>query len=417
MDFPYGVPRHLEHLTKYADFGEPNEVTVEVQGKCPECGSERLRFADEYDEARDDNVVLCEDCNHWCLEYELDISDPDTDDQRTNDESGSFEATGVGEKIAAPEDEIYGLDEGFGQYAETFESPSVGGSSVISWDDPQASNKSLVGGKAANLAELQQAGLPVPVGFSIPSYVFENAVPDPEHLRSLLASQQYEEAVQYVQTQVQVPADEILAAFDSLGVDRVAVRSSAVAEDSEDASYAGRQDTFLYQSRDGGAQEPRSPDPDYGVVEAVRQCWASWVAPRAVKYREDIGPEAVTDLRMAVVVQTMLEPSAGGVGMSEDPSGGGGLMLIRADTIQLEVGDAPWKVVAGETADVYRVDKTAGNVANMEIYNGGLLQPHHVSQLFEHALMLEERFQGPQDFEWALENDQIYLLQSRPITV
>lgn len=425
-EFPYRAPKHLEHLTKFADFGE-HEVIIEAQGKCPNCDSTRLRYADDYDELKSDNEVLCEECNEWCYEYELELADPDTDDNEENNdveyeddqEDRDREARLAAERFLAAEledDEFdqYFLDSGI-EPSEEEEVPEQG-PNVLLWHDAQAAEKSLVGGKGANLAVLQQAGLPVPVGFNIPSYVFESAVPDPGYLKQLLASGEYETAVQYVKTEVPVPADEILAAFDSLGVERVAVRSSAVAEDGSEQSYAGRQDTFLYQSRDGGAQDPRSPDPDFGVVEAVRQCWASWVAPRAVQYREKIGPEAVTDLRMAVVVQTMLEPQAGGVGFSEDQTGGGGLMLIRANTIDVEAADAPWKVVAGETADVYRIDKTSGQVANMEIYNGGVLRPEHTVQLHDYALMLEDRFEGPQDFEWAIENDQVYLLQSRPIT-
>lgn len=293
------------------------------------------------------------------------------------------------------------------------------GEVVVRWDSPAALNKALVGGKSANNAELLQAGFPVPPGFSVPSYVFEAYVPDKEYLIHLIRSGEYQEAVNEVLS-IEPPAEDILAAFDELEVDRVAVRSSAVAEDGSEMSYAGRQETFLYQSRDGG--EPFTDKngrvhEDYGVVEAVKRCWASWVDETAVVYRAQ-AEGGLEDLRMAVVVQAMIDSEVSGVGFSEDASGGvAGLMLIRANTVQIEAGEGAGAVTDAESdADTYRIEKQSGQVVNIEIFNGGLLRPEHVAQLSNYGIQLEEVFQGPQDFEWGLADNQIYLFQARPIT-
>ena len=87
----------------------------------------------------------------------------------------------------------------------------------------------------------------------------------------------------------------------------MAVRSSAVAEDSDAASYAGQQDTFLHVA------EPRR-------VLACADCWASWFGERALYYRSRKG--SLGDLRMAVVVQRMVDPDVAGVMFTVDPVSG-----------------------------------------------------------------------------------------------
>jgi hypothetical protein len=284
MEYPYKPPKHLQHL---ADFGD-DEVTKTVAGKCPNCGSDRLRYLDEFVEDDPNNIVACDDCRNWCYENELDIDDSDSDDQ---DEDGDFDDIDEDEKEDDPrrasflalganpvepmspmdplgprDDELGQVDRTRGYKGDPLSDPNSGMGpnadaglsnypeqigNVLPFADPNAARTDLVGGKGANLATLTQAGLPVPPGFSIPADVFQSFVPDPQHLIELTQQKQYDAAQHYVMA-MDVPRDEILAAFDALGYERVAVRSSAVAEDSADASYAGRQATLLQQSRDGG---------------------------------------------------------------------------------------------------------------------------------------------------------------------
>jgi hypothetical protein len=134
-----------------------------------------------------------------------------------------------------------------------------------------------VGGKAAGLGEMIRAGERVPAGFclTVESY-----------------------------TSRQVPENALIDAYERLGGGRVAVRSSATAEDLPDASFAGQQDTYLNVEGAGP------------LVDAVRRCWDSLHTERAVAYRATVG---IADAAMAVVVQRMVDPVVAGVLFTANP--------------------------------------------------------------------------------------------------
>src|ERR687886_2351733 len=127
-------------------------------------------------------------------------------------------------------------------------------SAVIWFTDEACQDVSLAGGKGASLARMTAEGLPVPPGFVIPSYVLEESL-DTERMLELAATQAAE-GLQDLVARCQPPTDEISAAYENLvgakvtatykrvgDAKVVAVRSSAAAEDSEAASYAGQQET------------------------------------------------------------------------------------------------------------------------------------------------------------------------------
>ena len=159
------------------------------------------------------------------------------------------------------------------------------------------------GGKGAGLAAMTAAGLRVPAGFVVPSWTLEQAV-DAERLRELIRGGDTEAAVETVRA-AEPPREAIADAYDELGAGPVAVRSSACAEDSETASYAGQQETYLNVT---GAED---------VCRSVVECWASFFSERALFYRERKG--SLDDLRMAVVVQQMVDPEKSGVLFTVDP--------------------------------------------------------------------------------------------------
>ncbi len=160
----------------------------------------------------------------------------------------------------------------------------------------------LAGGKGASLASMTAQGLPVPSGFAIPAHVLEQSV-DRERLRELALARKHEEAQALIR-QAEPPRTAIIASYERIG-GKVAVRSSACAEDSDTASYAGQQETYLNVS--GGDE----------VCRRVLDCWASFFSERALFYRAHKG--ALTDLGMAVVVQKMLDPLKSGVIFTVDP--------------------------------------------------------------------------------------------------
>ncbi len=266
---------------------------------------------------------------------------------------------------------------------------------LLWFNDEACQDVRLSGGKGASLARMSVAGLPVPPGFVLPAYVLEQSV-DSDRLRALTLAQDYLAALALLQ-QAEPPREVILAGYTRLGAGKVAVRSSACAEDSEAASYAGQQETYLNVS--GGDE----------VCACVLDCWSSFFSERALFYRSRKG--SLDDLGMAVVVQKMLAPRKSGVLFTADP------VSRRRDRMIIEsVFGLGEQVVSGEvTPDHYVIDQ-AGNIKREQIVDQRVLEPNEIRQLAELGSGLARRFGGPQDIEWAIEGGKLYLLQSRPIT-
>lgn len=268
-------------------------------------------------------------------------------------------------------------------------------SSLVWFADAACGDVRIAGGKGASLAAMTRAGLPVPPGFAIAAGVLERSV-DAERLRALALARDHAAAQELVLA-AKPPADEIAAAYERLGGGRVAVRSSATAEDSEAASFAGQQETFLNVEGAGD------------VCRRVVECWASFFSERALFYRGHKG--SLEDLGMAVVVQRMVAAHKAGVLFTADP------VQRRRDRMIVEaVFGLGEQVVSGEvTPDHYVVDR-AGVEKRSTLASGGVLEPEELAALAELGRRLEEHFSCPQDIEWAMQGGRLYLLQSRPVT-
>lgn len=266
---------------------------------------------------------------------------------------------------------------------------------VVWFGDPRCLGVGCAGGKGASLARMTVEGLPVPPGFVVPSEALAEAV-DAERLAALARAGDHDAAQRLVQA-AEPGGSEVDEAYAQLGGGPVAVRSSACAEDSDTASYAGQQETFLNVS---GAAEVR---------RRIVDCWASFFSERALFYRARKG--SVDDLRMAVVVQQMVDPRKSGVLFTVDP------VQRRRDRMVVEAvfGLGEQAVSGHVTPDHYVVDRT-GVVKRERLANGGVLAPDELVQLAWLGRTLEERFGGPQDIEWAIADGELYLLQSRPVT-
>jgi pyruvate, water dikinase len=287
---------------------------------------------------------------------------------------------------------------------------------LLRFHDDHCLEVAHAGGKGASLARMSSLGLPVPEGFVIPADVLAQVI-DADALRAALPDH---ERAQEIVAAAQPPA-EIAEAYAALGDDPpVAVRSSACAEDSETASYAGQQETYLYVR---GADQ---------VLERVRDCWASFFSERAIFYRQQKG--SLDDLGMAVVVQRMVRSDVAGVLFTCDPvRGRRDRMVVEA---VLGLGEA---AVSGQvTPDHYILKRDgtirksqispqpfaivpieAGGTEERELGAEGAEQKLGEDQLRELARIgddLEQRLGGPQDIEWALEDGAIYVLQARPVT-
>lgn len=297
----------------------------------------------------------------------------------------------------------------------------------------------VAGGKGACLARMAGAGLPVPPGFVVCAAAFDT------FLEGCGGANTIEQATRGLNVQnttllESVAADlrnlivrspmpaaleeAIRSAYAELGAEPlVAVRSSAVSEDGDDASFAGQQETYL--NIRGAA----------GVAAAVKACWASFFEPRALFYRAAKG--VLADTQMAVVVQQMVQSEKSGVMFTVDP------VHKRRDRMVIEavfgLGEG---IVSGLlTPNHYLVDRDDGTILDAFVAyqpfavvhdpeRGGtrqvplseeegsarVLSEAELDRLRQVGLRLEECFGGPQDVEWGIRGEDLLLLQSRPVT-
>lgn len=312
---------------------------------------------------------------------------------------------------------------------------------IVDFSSPESDARSLVGGKASSLGKLAKAGFPVPPGFSVTTEAFA-AFLSQRDLRAAIDERAREldygdaEGLEAKTAEIRelihsspLPAvveAAVAEAYQELGADTyVAVRSSATAEDMEDASFAGLHDTFL---------DIRGLDE---VIAAVRRCWASLWTARCASYRERAGIDHGTAL-IAVVVQRMIESEVSGVLFTANP--------LTAVTDEFVV-NASWGlgegIVSGIlTPDEYIVDKTSfrtkaktlgpkevqiirsvdgpGTVTldveptKQSVFS---LAEDQVAELAKLGARVMDFYGGfPQDIEWALSGGELHLLQSRAVT-
>jgi rifampicin phosphotransferase len=272
-------------------------------------------------------------------------------------------------------------------------------SDLLPFDRIQPTDVALVGGKGLSLARLTAAGLPVPPGFVLSTTAF----------RRLRGRRLSEDAA-------------LLQQLDTLhrelGEGPVAVRSSATAEDGQEASFAGQQETIL------------------GVVgtdalhSAIERCWASLDGERAVQYRRRQGIDEAA-LAMAAVVQRLVSSEVSGVLFTRDPlDPTGKRMLIEASW---GLGES---VVSGRvTPDRFHVDRETGRclerhiaVKKVQITPTGevevpeerraqpCLDDVGLEKLAELGRRVEGLYGEPRDIEWGYAEGRFWLLQARPIT-
>ena len=265
----------------------------------------------------------------------------------------------------------------------------------------------LVGGKGLNLGKLTAAGFLVPPGFCVTTDAYRTTLETVDTQNS--------EAVQAAALPESLQS-EILAAYNQLGTDSAAVRSSATAEDLPDASFAGQQDTFLNVS---GELE---------LLDKIQACWASLWSDRAVAYRREHGIEDVR-LAMAVVVQAMIDAEVSGVMFTRNPTGADELVIesnwglgesvvsggITPDhfMISRETGNLIRETVVSKRKMITREGVQAVPIGQREIPS---LQRGRVAELGQLGMQVDAFYGAPQDVEWAHAEGQFYLLQARPIT-
>lgn len=276
------------------------------------------------------------------------------------------------------------------------------------------------GGKGANLGEMTRAGIPVPPGavLTVSAYhrfMKHNGIDvsaKPEQIRAAIRMGSIPEDV----------TAEILEFYQSMGeAVRVAVRSSATAEDLEDASFAGQQETFLnVQGEDM-------------LISSIKACYASLWGERAVSYRKEKGYDT-KPVALAVVIQCMVESEVAGVLFTQNPAAKtAGEMLINAsyglgeavvsgavspdELICSKDGQIIKQVIGSkETMVVYGEKQTVTVSVETEDRKKLSLTASKIKRLVEKGAEIEAHYQTPMDIEWAFAGDALYILQARAIT-
>jgi pyruvate,water dikinase len=276
-------------------------------------------------------------------------------------------------------------------------------------DNPRA----LVGGKAFNLGKLIAAGLPVPRGFCVTTTAFDHflaSCPRRTELSNLLAKcsgndigriAELSREVRSCLAEVHVPEvvkDAVLSAWREPGGERsFAVRSSATVEDAAGMSFAGQFESIL---------NVRGAD---ALLAAIKSCWLSLFSERALVYlaRQRVPAEKV---RMAVLVQEMVDAGHAGVVFTADPLTG------ATDRFVVECVSGLGEGLVQGTVQPERmvVEKRTGRV--LASPENEMLSSATLENLCDLACRTELLFSSPQDIEWAERDGDLFLLQSRPIT-
>lgn len=295
----------------------------------------------------------------------------------------------------------------------------------------------LSGSKGASLGEMLRVGIPVPPGFVILSTAFEKFLEetnlnveiatildlvDPIEIHTVEGAS---EKIEALILQAEIPqdiADEIQKYFKTLDANYVAVRSSATAEDSASATWAGQLESYLNITEEN-------------LLENVKECWSSLFTPRAIFYRfgKDIHKKNIS---VAVVVQKMVESEKSGIAFSVHP------ITQNENQLIIEAGFGLGEAIAAGriTPDSYVVEKQPRRILDKNIQTqtkglyraekGGnewhdipkekgekqVLSDNEILELTELVLQIENVFGYPVDIEWATENCGFKILQARPIT-
>ncbi len=303
------------------------------------------------------------------------------------------------------------------------------------------------GGKSASLGELLATAIPVPPGYALSVSAFRTFLVQSgldrrvgELIASLTpgdvdaigcASHAISEEMRFAPVPDSVRQEiseryEELARVVGTADPPVAVRSSALGEDSQDATFAGQQESYLWVR---GTEQ---------VCGAVRDCWVSLFSTPAISYRARLGGQE-RDVAMGVTVQLMVDAEVSGVMFTCNPVSGDPSMVAVNASWGLGLA-----VVGGEvTPDDYLLSKVTGEVMREHIHSkhveyvpdpGGrgairtevpsdrrevaCLGAEHLSALVDTARRVERYFGSRQDIEWAIARDtgELFVVQSRPVT-
>jgi pyruvate,water dikinase len=295
----------------------------------------------------------------------------------------------------------------------------------------------IAGGKGASLGEMTNAKMPVPPGFVLLSTAFGRFLEETDldveadaelkkvNYKEIHSVSRASETIRNLIHDQKMPDDtkkEVLSEFKKLKSKFVAVRSSATAEDSSIASWAGELESYLDTT-------------EKQLLENVKKCWSSLFTPRAIFYRHE-KKLLKTKVSVAVVIQKMIESEISGICFTVHP--------VTEDKKHMII-EAGWglgeAIVSGSiTPDAYVINKNDFSIMDINISRqekmivrkagGGtkhiivpkakqekqVLTGKQIIELAKICASIEKHYKKPQDIEWAFDKGEFYIVQSRPIT-
>lgn len=301
----------------------------------------------------------------------------------------------------------------------------------------------IAGGKGASLGEMTQAKMNIPPGFVVLASTFDKFLEETDlnvEIEAKLKNVAKEDInsvdrasneIQDMINDIKMPKDigqEVIKEFEKLKTPLVAVRSSATAEDSSIASWAGELETYLNVT-------------EKNLLKSVKKCWASLFTPRAIFYRYEKNLED-QKVSVAVVVQKMIQSEVSGICFTVHP------VTQDKNHLVIEAGYGLGEAIVGGmiTPDTYIIDKTKIKTQKLKIsildknisgqtmmivrspqgtkeisvsidkQEKQKLLDNQIIKLAEICMGIETHYKKPQDIEWAIEKGKIYITQSRPIT-
>ncbi|MCI4368652.1 MAG: phosphoenolpyruvate synthase [Thermoplasmata archaeon] len=312
---------------------------------------------------------------------------------------------------------------------------------IVNLAEVSDSDIALVGGKAGKLGEVVREGLPVPPGFVVTteayqtfvdSTVLKEAIPSALETLDLGRPESVDAVGRRIRDTFEATpfppelGEAISRAFERFSKEHSvrfsAVRSSATAEDLEGASFAGLQETYLNVA---GTDE---------ILSAIRRCWGSLFTPRVLVYRARKGFDH-RQVKLAVLVQKMVDSVVSGILFTRDPNSGENHMIIEAGW---GLGEA---IVGGEvTPDHYVVDGASQRIVQKQVSeqsvkivraaSGGnehvpvpeaersvqKISDDRILKLASLARVIESHYRRPMDIEWCADDKSLYIVQARPVT-
>jgi len=305
---------------------------------------------------------------------------------------------------------------------------------IVEFDSQDSLAANLVGSKSASIADLINNGTFVPHGFVIRASVFDEFISSVEtEIKEILATVDVEnassafdasDAISELLESLPTPdgLEEGIAARLGDSSTAYAVRSSATAEDLEDASFAGMYDTFLNAN---GSES---------VMSRVRDVWNSYYAGRAISYRQQQGIPHESG-SMAVLIMELVASEAGGVIFTRDPRDGTDQIIVnvalglgegvvsgvtQADSFTLDSGSL--EIVSRNVIDKERmiVPGTTGSIGSEPVpaakRSVAALSDEQILAVAKAAMTIKETAGDDRDIEFAVDGETVHILQSRPIT-